>query len=168
MACDVPFPPAVVRQDFTDASSVALGVIRQDIGHVRLYIAPFLPGIGVCLACARRTAHRVLSGSNSLLSILLSSDLRGPYLAVEDLERLEEVVVAPDELVADRQVYVFVVAALDEDPRSARITGPSGGQVALDQRPNRLPGGVLVPGLEVAVRDELAELEQRRGCDRRR
>src|SRR5215207_724422 len=60
-------------------------------------------------------AQRVLPGWNSLLSILTPSDLRRLYVAVKNLQRLEEVVVTPDEFALGRQINVLVVAALGEN-----------------------------------------------------
>src|SRR3712207_4689234 len=117
----------------------------------------------------RRTTLRMLSDSSSLpLPAPSPSDFRRRYLAVKTLQRLEEIVVTPDEFALGSQINVLVVAPLGKDTRHARIVGPSGGQIAFDQRPHRLPGAIVVARLQVSIRNKLAQLEQRRSRDGRR
>ncbi len=54
-------------------------------------------------------------GMRCIISTPLQSNHRRRYLAGKDLKRLEEVVVAQNQLVAGRQLNMLVVAPLRED-----------------------------------------------------
>ena len=56
-------------------------------------------------------------GMNCMIAAPLQLNHRLRYLAGKDLQSLEEIVVAPNQLVAGRQFNVLVVAALLEDVR---------------------------------------------------
>src|SRR5919107_728307 len=77
------------------------------------------------------------STDNEVLLPALVSDLCSSYPFVEDLKRFEEVIVAPDELVARRQIYVLIIATFGKNAGDSRVAGFGRGQVALDQCPDR-------------------------------